>query len=301
MIRLIDAPCQIAYLMLAGKLELRPYLDLHYRRRVWGIAIQGLVIKKTHDPASSWNSVTATDEPKVKSKLPSVEDLNKAFMFRQAFNNTVTILKSCNIEAEYWQDGCYWSDRSDDENLATVVDFKTGYSDSIEKSVTGCVRKVSVNTCQPPFVVVGMPLVYWDKSTKFEVKLDLLLSRQNQIWGLQLGKDMFLSIRQSSSPCTWDEARAFASEKTTQDVQNSLPSMEMLDLVYERMNLLNRALLILRSYGIQADLWQKQMYWSNIEYDKRSAMARHMANSYSNLVVRKSQMGYVRLAALNKT
>lgn len=301
-VRSIDAPCQIAYHMLTGKLELRPYLDLRYRHHIWGIAIQGVVYKKTHDPAGSWTSISETDDPKVKSRLPSVEELHNAYLFKQAFNNTIAVLKSCNIDADYWQDGYYWSDQSCDETLATALDFSTGYTDSLERDFSaGLVRKVSLNTKQPPFIVVGLPLIYWNRIDRFEIKQDLLLPRSNQIWGLQLDKDMFVSIRQSSSPCTWDEAYKQAEEKSTASVCVTLPSMKMLDLAHERMNLLNRAAIILRSYGIQADLWQKEMYWSNMEYDKRSAMARNMANTYSNLVVRKSALGYCRLMALNKT
>ena len=250
----VQSPFKIAYRdPLTGYLSLLPYIDFQWKMKIWGIAIGERVFKLTHESGTDWNTASSYTDL-CHGTMPDTADLNVAFMYKSGFDDIITLLKSKNVSAEYWNRGWYWSREHKGEE-ATVVDMTDGTSELIAKRIkNGYVRLVSTRISNDAYLTVRYPLVYLEDGL-FKISNNLNLSKKDKLWGIQLGKRYFC-LRQEPEMLTWYQAVKKAQTLTTDLVRISLPKKEMFDEPAKYRDSINDALMKLQAFGIKTDLWE---------------------------------------------
>ena len=249
----VDTPFQIAYRdPLNGFLTLLPYVDLQWKMKIWGIAVEKRVYKLVHEPGSDWNKAKGYADTLCRGYMPNTDDLDCAFAHRQGFDEIVAFLKSKNIAAEPWNDGWYWSSE-DEGNKATVVDMSDGKAELIDKKIkNGYTRLVSRRIATDKPLSVRYPLIYLDEGI-LKTSYDLVLSRKDQLWGIGIGKNNF-RLREEA-PQNWYQAKAAAEQMSDDLVRIALPKKEMFDELRRERESINDALMKLQAFGVATDLW----------------------------------------------
>ncbi len=248
----VEAPFRIAYRdPLSGVMTLLPYVDLQWKMKIWGVSIEERVYKLTHEPGADWFKAKGYVDKLCQGYMPNTDDLDTAFAYKQGFNEIVEFLKSKKIAAEPWNDGWYWS-TEEEADSAAVIDMSNGYAELIDKKIkNGYTRLVSRRiTDKTPGV--HYPLVYFDEGI-FKISYDLILSRKDQLWGIQSGKNYF--CLREEKPQNWYQAKAAAEKMSTDLVRISLPKKEMFDELRREREHVNDALMKLQAFGIATDLW----------------------------------------------
>ena len=262
----MEAPFRIAYRdPITGYLSLLPYVDLQWKIKIWGIAVDRRVYKLVHESGTDWNTAIGYADTLCHGYLADTADLDCAFANKEGFDEIAAFLKSKNVAAELWHNGWYWS-RENSGERATVVDMSDGKAELIEKRIkNGYVRLVSRRIVNNP-ITVRFPLVYLDEGI-LKVSYDLDLVRKNQLWGIQFGKKYF-KLRQEAEKMTWFQAKEKAKELSTDEVRIMLPKKEMFEEQRLHRDAVNDALMKLQAYGIETDLWEDKSwsYLTNSEY-----------------------------------
>lgn len=291
-IKPVSAPCQIAYMdRLTGLMDLRPYVDLNKRTSIWGIAINGLVFKKTHEENRTWLPTSQfSSEYKSRATLPTTNDLDTGYQYRQAFNETVEILKSCNIDADAWEEGLYWSSE-DEGDKAAVVDMTSGQTDYIPKHQTnGRIRLVSQRIKEKQYISVGFALLYQNEG-KFDWSLNLEPERLSQLWGINIG-GVYLRVTEEPEKCTWYQGMEKARALSNEFCRVSLPRQEKFSFIGKFADDLNDSLAMISAYGISVDFvstdFLEHRYLTSSEYGKDGFL------SYDRRVTKKSTPCYCR-------
>lgn len=264
----IGAPFKIAYRdPLSGFLTLLPYIDLQWKMKIWGIAIDQRVYKLTHEAGANWDIAMSYADKLCHGYMPNTDDLDCAYFYKKGFDEIIEFLKSKNIAAEKWNSGWYWS-RENNKDRAVVVDMADGKAELIAKNIkNGYVRLVSHRIAKDAPQTVRYPLVYLEEGI-FKVSYDIDLSHKNQLWGIQFGKKYFC-LRQETELLTWYQAREKAQQMSTDLVRITLPKKEMFEELVKYRDAANDALMKLQAYGIATDLWEDKSwgYITNSEWD----------------------------------
>lgn len=262
----VDEPFKIAYREpITGLLSLYPYIDLQWKIKIWGIAIDKRVYKLCHEPGADWNTAKNYADTLCHGYMPTTEDLDFAFAHKSGFDEIISFLRAHNVAAEPWNNGWYWS-TEDQGSEATVVDMANGKAELIEKRIkNGYVRLVSHRIANKP-LTVHFPLVYLDEGI-LKVSYDLVLARKDQLWGMQIGKKYF-KLRQEPELQTWYQAQEKAKLLSTDLLRISLPKKEMFEELRKYRETTNDALMKLQAYGIETDLWEDKgwHYLTGSEY-----------------------------------
>ena len=175
----VEEPFQIAYKEpITGILKLRPYIELQWKMKIWGIAFANMVFKLTHEPGKDWQGAMNCVDEKCRAFLASTADLDLAYAHKEGFDKIVDFLQAHKVSAERWHDGWYWS-KEDNGDEATVVDMQNGRAELISKHIkNGYVRLVSRRIASNANLTVHDPLVYLHNG-KFEVSYTLDLQRKD--------------------------------------------------------------------------------------------------------------------------
>ena len=248
----VEPPFMIAYRdPLTGFMTLLPYVDLQWKMKIWGIAIDKRVYKLTHEAGADWNKANGYADTLCRGYMPNTDDLSMAFAYKEGFDDIIAFLRSKNIAAEPWNSGWYWSNENEGAS-AVVIDMSNGYAELIDKKIkNGYTRLVSHRIADKP-LTVHYPLVYLDEGI-FKISYDLILPRKHQLWGIQSGKNYF-RLREET-PQNWYQAKAAAEQMSTDLVRISLPKKEMFDELRREREAVNDALMKLQAFGIATDLW----------------------------------------------
>ncbi|MBR3676874.1 MAG: hypothetical protein IKN71_07050 [Alphaproteobacteria bacterium] len=253
----VDEPFKIAYRdPLSGIMTLLPYIDLQWKMKIWGVSIGERVYKLNHEPGADWFKASAYVDKLCQGYMPTTDDLDEAFAYKEGFNEIIALLKSQRIAAEPWVDGWYWS-TEDDGDKATVVDMSDGKAELIDKKIKNGYTRLVSRRIADKTPTVHYPLVYFDEGI-FKISYDLILSRKNQLWGIQSGKNYF--CLREEKPQTWYQAKTAAESVCDDKVRISLPKKEMFDELRREREAVNDALMKLQAFGIVTDLW-KDKYW----------------------------------------
>ena len=255
----VSSPFKIAYRdPISGFMTLLPYVDLQWKMKIWGIAIDNRVYKLTHEPGADWNKASGYADKLCHGYMPNTDDLSAAFFYREGFDEIIAFMKSKNINAEPWNNGWYWSTEEDGDE-AVVIDMSEGNTELISKKVkNGYTRLVSHRIDFKKPLTVHFPLVYLDEGI-LKISYDLILSRKEQLWGIQSGKNYFRLCEEK--PQDWYQAKAEAEKMSTDLVRIALPKKEMFNELRLEREAINDALIKLQAYGIKTDLWEDKS-WS---------------------------------------
>ncbi len=259
MVKPVQAPCMIAYMdRLTGLMDLRPFVDLSKRTSIWGIAVDGLVFKKTHEADSDWITASQISESKSRAMLPTTTELDIGYYHRQAFNETIGILKSCGIAADPWKKGWYWS-REDDGDKAVVIDMCDGGSDFIPKRLNnGYVRLATHRVKTVQHISVHATLLYLNEG-KFEWSLELEPDRLSQLWGISVGK-VFMRLTEEPEKCNWYQGIEKAKALSTEFCRISLPKQEDFEFIDKYADSVNDSLTMISAYGVPVDFVTNDFY-----------------------------------------
>ena len=288
----VKAPFMIAYAdKLTGGLDLKPYVDLQWKIKIYGIALGGMVFKLTHEAGADWNQAKVFTD-KSNGLMPTTDDLDLAFAHKDGFNEIIDFLKLHSVAAEPWQAGWYWSSENSGEN-AVVVDMDCGKAELIEKRVkNGYTRLVSRKTVSKP-INVGYPLAYLHNG-KLETSYNLILSRLDELWGMQIGKGYF-RLTEEPEKMLWADGMSLAESLCTDEVKYSLPSKEAFEEVVKYRDAVNDALIKLEAYGVHTDLWTDKGF----KYLTSSENGDYFA-TYLHEIIPKTTPCICRLYAKNK-
>lgn len=248
----VKAPFMIAYAdKLTGGLDLKPYVDLQWKIKIWGISFNGMVFKLNHEPGADWwNACRYTD--KSDGSMPTTDELEAAFEQKEGFNEIIDFLREQGMSAEPWQSGWYWSKEEQNDD-AVVMDMDNGRAELVQKRVkNGYTRLVSRKTVSKP-INIGYPLAYLHNG-KLETSYDLILSRRNELWGMQIGKGYF-RLTEEPKKMLWADGMSLAESLCTDEVKYSLPRKEAFEEVVKYRDAVNDALIKLEAYGVHTDLW----------------------------------------------
>ena len=281
----------IAYMdRLTGLMDLRPFVDLSKRMSIWGIAVDGLVFKKTHEVDSDWTTATQISESKSRAILPDTTELDIGYYHRQAFNETVGVLKSCGIEADPWKKGWYWS-REDDGDNAVVIDMCNGETDFVPKRLNnGYVRLVTHRVKTVQHISVRAALLYLNNG-KFEWSLELEPERLSQLWGINVG-GAFMRLTEESEKCDWYQGTEKAKTLSNEFCKVALPKQEDFEYISKYASSVNDSLAMISAYGVSTDFvsadFYRHRYLTSSEYGKDSFL------SYDRCVTKKTIPCYCR-------
>ncbi len=289
----VKAPFMIAYRdKLTGTLDLQPYVDLQWKIKIWGIAFNGLVFKLNHEPGADWwHAEVYTD--KSQGSMPTTHELDVAYANKEGFNEIIDFLKEHGMNAERWQSGWYWSkeEKGDD---AVVMDMDCGQAELVSKRIkNGYTRLVSHKIGSNNHITVRYPLAYLHNG-KFETSYDLILSRINELWGIQLGKGYF-HLTEEPEKMLWADGMALAERLCTNEIKYSLPRKEAFEEVVKYRDAVNDALIKLEAYGIHTDLWMDK----GLGYLTSSENGDYFA-TYLHEIIPKTRPCICRLYAKNK-
>lgn len=248
----VKAPFMIAYRdALSGSLELHPYVDLQWKIKIWGVAVDGMVFKLTHEAGADWKTAQSYTD-KSNGGVPTTAELDTAYANKEGFDEIADFLKKHGVAAECWNSGWYWS-REDSGDDAVVMDMSCGQTELIQKRIkNGYTRLVSRKISNKP-INVGYPLAYLHNG-QFEVSYTLFASRLNELWGIQLSKGYF-HLTEEPQKMLWKEGMALAERLSTDKVKYSLPRKEAFEEVVKYRDVVNDALIKLEAYGVHTDLW----------------------------------------------
>lgn len=256
----VQAPCQIAYQdPLSGYFWLRPYVDLKRKSKIWGIALNGIVFCLKHEPDGDWNTAIELKDERSRAQMATTTELDIAFSYKDAFNDTVKLLKQLHLEADEWRNGWYWSNENQDEN-AVVIDMADCHSELVPKRLrNGYVRMVSHYVVKKP-VMVGYNLVYLHEG-RFKLATDFRPYLGQYLWGLDCGK-FYLHLSEETQKLTLGAGLARAGGLCTESLKIELPTQTDVEQAIKEKNALNDALVILSAYGIKVDLVNnRDPYW----------------------------------------
>ena len=264
----VQAPCQIAYRdPLTGVLWLRPYIDLHLKSKIWGICINGVVFKLTHESDAKWDTATNYADEKSKARMPQTTDLDAIFPYVADFNRVVGELNKHRIPAEPWRLGFYWSQEHEGDN-AVVIDMGNGHVELLPKRIPNVyTRLVSYRVINKP-INTGATLAYW-RGGHFEVSLDLHLECLHQLWGIQTcKKNVFCKLTDEPQMCNWNTGMSLAYQQSTDTTEFILPSVDNMLEVERGYEANNNTLAIIAAYGVRVDLIDKRKwgYLTSTEY-----------------------------------
>lgn len=249
----VQAPCQIAYRdPLSGYFELRPYVDLRRKTKIWGIAIDNLVFRLVHETDGDWNTAITLGDEKSRAKIATTTELDIAFNHKNSFNNTVKLLKKLHIEAEEWRSGWYWSDEVYRQDNAVVMDMANGKTELLPKRMrNGYTRLISHYVVKKP-IMVGYNLVYIHEG-RFKLATDFRPYLKQYLWGLDCGK-YYLHLNEEPQRLILSKGFARADSLCTDKLKFDLPTSDELENIIKEKNALNDALVILSAYGVNVDL-----------------------------------------------
>jgi len=265
----VPKPCQIAYRdPLCGYFWLRPYVDLHLKTKIWGIALHGLVFRLIHEEDGNWYSANKMEDAKSHAKMPSTMVLDIASTYRREFDLTVELLQKLRIKAEPWRNGWYWSaektnkETEEPKDTAFVMDMANGRMELVPKKMrNGYLRLVSNYIVQKP-VNIGYPVAYL-RDGHLEIANDFRLELKNQLWGLHVDKK-YLCMRLTYEPSKMIIADGLSLSKSlsTDTLSVELPSKNTVELVGKEKDAINDALVMLSSYDVKVDtLLMREIFW----------------------------------------
>ena len=290
-IKPVNTPCMVAYMdRLTGQMDLRPYVDLNKRINIWGIAIDGLIFKKTHEQDRGWLPTSQLSEYKSRATLPTTADLNIGYQNQQAFNETVEILKSCNIAADAWEKGWYWSCEEEGDK-AIMVDMTLGQTDLVSKHLQdGYVRLVSRRVKAVQHISVGCALLYHSEG-KFHWSLEIDPERLSQLWGINIG-GVYLRLTEETEKCNWYQGMEKAKALSSEFCHISLPGQEKFGFIDKYADAINDSLAMISAYGVPVDFVSSDLfrhrYLTSTEYGKDGFL------SYDRCVTKKTTPCYCR-------
>lgn len=288
----VKAPFMIAYAdKLTGRLELHPYVDLQWKIKIWGISFNDMVFKLNHEPGSDWwNAGRYTD--KSEGSMPTIDELEVAFEQKEGFNEIIDFLKEHGVNAERWQSGWYWSKEEQNDD-AVVMDMDCGRAELVQKRIkNGYTRLVSRKIVQKP-INVHYPLAYLHDG-KLETSYDLILSRLDELWGIQIDKGCF-RLTEEPEKMIWADGMALAESLCTDKIKYSLPRKESFEDIVKYRDSINDALIKLEAYGVHTDLWMDK----GLKYLTSSENGDYFA-TYLHEIIPKTTPCTCRLYAKNK-
>ncbi|MBQ8671133.1 MAG: hypothetical protein IJ525_01285 [Alphaproteobacteria bacterium] len=248
----VNNPCMIVYRdILTGALSFRPYVDLSKKNSIWGIAMDGIFFKKTHDLDDCWTRAILKGDARSNSKMPTTTELDVAFYHKKAFSETVELLKSLKIPAEDWRGGWYWSSE-DDGDKAVVINMADGKPSLANKDMpNGYLRLVGHKIKKNDFVNLHYPLVYIVDG-ELEPTLGFYPERRDTLWGIQVNK-YFMRLTNEAKQLTWYEADSIAMASCTKKIKVKLPPCAFFEFIKKEADDINDTLAILGAYGIETD------------------------------------------------
>lgn len=256
-IRPVKAPCMIVYAeQISGKMELRPYIDVNKKRKIWGVAIDGLAFKKTHEADGDWNRAMDCREEKFAAFLPTTTQLDVASRHIDCFNEVIKQLRECYIEAEYWRDGWYWSREEQGDN-AVMLDMSTGLAELMSKRFkNGYVRLATYKPLPAKLITLPYALLYMENGY-LQPRLGFEPDKKDLIWGLRIGKNADICLKKEAKPLNWYQAQEKAMKISNDKVRYSLPSKEVVEQINDFAGMINDTLAVLQSYGVVVDFVNK--------------------------------------------
>ena len=289
----VKTPFMVAYRdKLTGTLDLQPYVDLHWKIKIWGIAFNGMVFKLTHEPGADWQTALSyTDNSQ--GCMPTTAELEAAYANKEGFDEIIDFLKENGVKAENWQSGWYWSKEEKGDN-AVVMDMDCGQTEMIQKRIkNGYTRLVSRKIGSNKNINVQYGIAYLHDG-QFETSSTLYLNRLNEIWGIQIGNGYF-RLTDEPQKMIWADGMALAKNLCTDKITYSLPTKEVFEEVVKYRDDVNDALVKLEAYGIHTDLWNDKGF----KYLTSSETGEYFA-TYMYEVIPKNMPCTCRLYAKNK-
>jgi len=237
--------------VLTGALSLRPYVNLSKKNRIWGIAVDGICFKKTHELDDCWNNAILKGDSHSNAKMPTTTELDIAFYHKKAFSDTVALLKSLNIPAEDWRTGWYWSSENDGDK-AVVLGMADGKPNLVDKGMlNGYLRVAGHKIKQNDFVNLHYPLVYIVNG-ELEPTLGFDPERKDKLWGIQINK-YYMRLTNEPRQLSWYEADSIATQMSSPKIKVKLPPRAFFDFIKKEADEINDVLAVLSSYGIETD------------------------------------------------
>lgn len=258
----VQAPCLIAYRdPLVGYFWLRPYIDLHLRNKIWGIAVHGQIFKLVHEEDGNWYSAKKLGDTLSRAKMPSTTVIDIASTYRREFDATIELLQKLSIKAEPWRNGWYWTDEEKGDD-ATVMDMANGRIEFIPKKMrNGYVRLVSHYVTKKP-ETIGYSLAYL-RNGQLELASDFRPELKDCLWGVHVGKG-YLCMKLTYEPqkMTVNDGVELSKSLSTDKINFTLPERINVDDIAKEKESLNNAFAKLSAYGVKTDpLVMKEMFW----------------------------------------
>ncbi len=262
----VQAPCQIAYRdPLTGIFWQRPYIDLRLKSKIWGVAINGLVFKLTHERDAKWDVASSYGDEKSKAFMPTTAELDEAYFYFDIFNRVVGELNKHRITAEPWRAGFYWSKENAGDN-AVVMDMGSGKTEMLPKRIPNVyTRLVSrrLNLNKP--INVGRVVAYW-RNNRMEVANDLRLDLLPHLWGIAADK-LIIKLTDEPRLYTWYEGKARAEQLSNSNVRFQMPPIKEMLEVEKYYEGINDTLAMISAYGAKVDLLDKRQ-WGYLTADE---------------------------------